>query len=619
MTPRNIKFLLVGVLATYIPLTIQAQISSEKYFVGSVIFQGNNSASSRQLKEKLKLKEPQVWKRTEFNRRSLKLDAFNIRNYYISKGFLEVSVEENFVIHNDNSTHIVFKIKEGPRSNLRSINIEGNNSIEERKILRILGLKINRPLNLTAMGQSYQDLEFEYHKIGKLFFSMERNYKSGEDIDLNLLIDEGPNAYIDSIKIIGLEEIDRWFVLRELTFKAGDLYNAELIQLSERQLFETSLFSLVDIIPSKSNLGNDWVNVNVEIKELGKRDLIIEPGFAHIPSSRSGGEPISGIEGTIRLVDRSIYNTGVRLGLRSSIDLPIDALVNRGTVPAIFRSDLSLTNNWLMKLRAPNTLKFFVDRAPELLRVDEPIFRYGVEWTGIRRYFDQSFLRGGLSWTRIISERMTLEQQAKEQQRTLSLRFRHRELDNLITPHDGWSLTLDSEIVGWLLGGTHDYYKFEFDFRNFKLLPKRRVFAFRTKIGRMDRLNNNAPYIPAYDLYYLGGSTSLRGWPAQRYLTRTIDEVERPVGGLIKVLISTELRIPLNSPFGIDFFFDGGILATSLGDLSDQIDSWKKGEGWNYGVELTLSTPLGPIRFYYAIPFNNRRNGIVNLGVPYAF
>ena len=141
----------------------------------------------------------------------------------------------------------------------------------------------------------------------------------------------------DSIKIIGLEEIDRLFVLRELTFKAGDLYNAELIQVSERQLFETSLFSLVDIIPSKSNLGNDWINVNVEIKELGKRDLIIEPGFAHIPSSSAGGEPISGIEGAIRLVDRSIYNTGVRLGLRSSIDLPIDALVNRGTVPEIFR------------------------------------------------------------------------------------------------------------------------------------------------------------------------------------------------------------------------------------------------------------------------------------------
>ena len=69
----------------------------------------------------------------------------------------------------------------------------------------------------------------------------------------------------------------------------------------------------------------------------------------------------------------------------------------------------------------------------------------------------------------------------------------------------------------------------------------------------------------------------------------------------------------------MDFFIDGGILATSLGDLSEQVDYWQKGQGWNYGAELTISTPLGPIRFYYAIPLNSKKKGIFNLGVPYAF
>tara|TARA_B100000700_G_scaffold325199_1_gene433337 strand:+ start:881 stop:2740 length:1860 start_codon:yes stop_codon:yes gene_type:complete len=619
LIPKNFKYLILFVFAINTPVTIKGQISTKKYFVGPIIFEGNNSIVSNELKEILKLKEPQLWKTTEFNRRSLKLDAFNIRNYYISKGFLDVSVEESFNTQEDNSAIIIFNINEGLRSTVRSVIIKGNDSIERLQILRLLGLRIDHPLNLTGMSHNYKDLEFEYHRIGKLFFSMEHSYISGENIDLTLLIEEGPDTYIDSVIFNGLKEVDTLFVSRELAFNSGDRYNSERIQLSERQLFETSLFSLVDIIPSNSKRGNNWVNVNVDLRELSKRDLLIEPGFAHIPSSSSGGEPVSGIEGTIRLVDRNIYNTGIRLGLRSSIDLPIDALVNRGTVPAIFRSDLSLTNNWILKLRAPNTLKFFVDRGPELLRVDEPILRYGMEWTGIRRYSSQSFLRGGLSWTRIISDRMSFEQQAKEQQRSLSLKFRHRELDNLITPNDGWSLTIDSEIVGWLLGGTHDYYKFDFDYRNYKSLPQKRVFAFRTKIGRMDRLSEKSPYIPTYDLFYLGGSTSLRGWPAQRYLTKIVDEIERPVGGLIKVLISAELRMPLNSVFGMDFFIDGGILATSLGDLSEQVDYWQKGQGWNYGAELTISTPLGPIRFYYAIPLNSKKKGIFNLGVPYAF
>ncbi|MEE2876940.1 MAG: BamA/TamA family outer membrane protein [Candidatus Neomarinimicrobiota bacterium] len=615
---RNVP---VSVLAfsALLQVSLHGQISTTKYTVGSVTFEGNSSLSSRELRTVVKLKEPKLWNRTEFNRRSLKLDAFNVRNFYQTKGFLSVVVEESFEIQEDNSAIIVFKIEEGPRTILRSAVVEGNSLIDKKRILRLLGLRIGRPLNLTALGHNYAVLEYEYHKFGKLMFSMEHSYRPGEEIDLTLLIYEGPDVYIDSVAVIGLENVDTLFVLRELAFKSGDRYNSEYIQLSERQLFETSLFSLVDIVPIKNSRSGNWVDITVDVRELSKRDLMIEPGFAHIPSSSSGGEPVSGIEGSVRLVDRSIYNTGVRLGLRSSVDFPIDALVNRGSVPVIFRSDLSFTNNWIMSLRAPNTVRFFVDRAPELLRVDEPITRYGVEWTGLKRYSEESVLRGGLSWTRIISDRMTAEQQQKEQQRSISFLFRHRELDNLISPSNGWSLTLDSEVVGWILGGTHDYYKLEFDYRRYLPLSKRRVLAFRSKIGRMDRLNKESLYIPSYDLFYLGGSTSLRGWPAQRYLTSVKDGVERPVGGLIKVLFSSEVRIPLSGLFGVDLFVDGGILAVSLNELGEQFDAWKQGEGWNYGAELTISTPLGPIRFYYAVPFGHSKGAIVNLGVPYAF
>ena len=606
-------------LAAVTSVSLHGQISTVKYIVRTIKFEGNETLSANDLKEVLKLKEPILWNSTEFNRRSLKLDAFSLRNYYISKGFLEVEVEEFFETLNDNGVDIVFKINEGARSILRSVIVQGNRSIEEKQILRLLDLRIGKPLNLSALGRNFSELEFKYHTLGKLFFNMEQVYVPGTDIDLTLLIEEGPDVYIDKIQVVGLDNVDSTFLLRELDFRSGELYNAEMVQLSERQIFETSLFSLVNILPEKSERTGNWVNVIIEVREMEKRNLLIEPGFAHIPSSSSGGEPISGIEGAVRLVDRSIYNSGVRMGLKSSVDFPIDVLINRGSVPVIFRSDLSFTNNWFLKFRAPNTLRFFVDRAPELLRVDEPILRYGTEWTGLHRFSEESVLRGGLRWTRIKSDRMTAEQQQKEQQRSLSLRFRHRDLDNLIVPQDGWSLTIDSEVVGWILGGTQDYYKVDFDYRRYQPLSKGRVFAFRAKIGRMDRLFDNAPYIPSYDLFYLGGSTSLRGWTAQRYLTSKSDGVVRPVGGLIKVLFNSELRIPIGGIFGVDLFVDGGILAVSLSELANQVEAWKEGAGWNYGAELTVSTPLGPIRLYYAIPFTEPGKSVINLGVPYAF
>ena len=366
-------------LAAVTFVSLHGQIPTVKYIVRTIKFEGNDTLSANDLKEVLKLKEPILWNSTEFNRRSLKLDAFSVRNYYISKGFLEVEVEESFEALNDNAVDIVFKIKEGARSILRSVIVQGNRSIEEKQILRLLDLKIGKPLNLSALGRNFSELEFNYHTLGKLFFNMEQVYVPGTDIDLTLLIEEGPDVYIDKIKVVGLDNVDSTYLLRELDFRSGELYNAEMVQLSERQIFETSLFSLVNILPEKSERTGNWVNVIIEVREMEKRNLLIEPGFAHIPSSSSGGEPISGIEGAVRLVDRSIYNSGVRMGLKSSVDFPIDVLINRGSVPVIFRSDLSFTNNWFLKFRAPNTLRFFVDRAPELLRVDEPILRYGTE------------------------------------------------------------------------------------------------------------------------------------------------------------------------------------------------------------------------------------------------
>ena len=65
--------------------------------------------------------------------------------------------------------------------------------------------------------------------------------------------------------------------------------------------------------------------------------------------------------------------------------------------------------------------------------------------------------------------------------------------------------------------------------------------------------------------------------------------------------------------------YNGGALAISVQDLINQINDWNQGYGWNYGAELTINTPLGPIRMYYAIPLSDPKKNIINLGVPFAF
>jgi len=599
-----------------------SQNLNDKLIVGIVSFNGNETINNSELRNIIKLKDTSFFSSVQFNRRSLKIDSFNIRNFYASKGFLNVTVKDSFSINNDNSVDIFYKINEGIRSNISSVAILGNISFDKKEIEKILNLRVGKPFNIIELGNNYSNLEFEYHKIGKLFFNLEQEYIPSENIELKLKVDEGPDVFIDKIILRGLEQVDSLYVLRELAFKSEEKYNSEKIILTERHIFETSLFSMVNILPEKSIRPGNWVNVIIDVKELEKRNLLIEPGFAHIPSSSSGGEPISGLEGSFNLVDRNLYNLGIRMRFNSALDFPIDILYNDFSVPIIFRSSISLDNNWLFNLRAPNTLRFFIDRSPELLRVDSPILRYGLEWSGLRRYSRSTILKGGLKWTQIFSENNfeLIQGNESQEERSINFQFQHRDLDNLIYPSTGWTFSLDGEIVGWILGGSQDYYKIEMDLKKFTPLSNGKVIGIRTKIGRMERLFESASYIPDYDLYYLGGSTSLRGWSSQRYLSE-IDENGniRPVGGLIKLLFNSEIRIPLYKIIGVNFFIDGGALAISVQDLINQINDWNQGYGWNYGAELTINTPLGPIRMYYAIPLSDPKKNIINLGVPFAF
>ena len=88
------------------------QIKNQRYYVNSVVFEGNEIFSDRKLQKIIRLKEPFIFKFSEFNRRSLKLDAITLKNFYASEGFLSASVSEKFEVIGEERVNIYFWIKE---------------------------------------------------------------------------------------------------------------------------------------------------------------------------------------------------------------------------------------------------------------------------------------------------------------------------------------------------------------------------------------------------------------------------------------------------------------------------------------------------------------------------
>ena len=100
----------------------------------------------------------------------------------------------------------------------------------------------------------------------------------------------------------------------------------------------------------------------------------------------------------------------------------------------------------------------------------------------------------------------------------------------------------------------------------------------------------------------MGGGSSLRGYEYQ--LVGPIDKKNIPLGGRSFVEFSTELRVRINSDYGIVTFIDGGNVYNST------IPNFKNGIYWGIGVGLRYYTQFGPLRVDVAFPLRKRSTGI---------
>ena len=201
------------------------------------------------------------------------------------------------------------------------------------------------------------------------------------------------------------------------------------------------------------------------------------------------------------------------------------------------------------------------------------------------------------------------------QQRSLSFRIHLDKKDDPLFPKKGYLFDIYFKSTGYFLGGERDYRKLDLSYNFYSSITKWSVIATRFKIGRLwSWVQSDIDY--SYEKFYLGGSSNMRGWEILKYKTKN-GLGDTPVGGIFRFLTNIEFRIQLNQSLGINIFYDGGI-------LSDNYENFIKSKlGWNTGIGLTFSTPLGPVRLDYAVPFIeddiNIRNGKINFGVQYLF
>ena len=146
-------------------------------------------------------------------------------------------------------------------------------------------------------------------------------------------------------------------------------------------------------------------------------------------------------------------------------------------------------------------------------------------------------------------------------------------------------------------------------FNSYFPVSRKSVLAMRIQFGKLWGWNDNYDDY-SFEKFYLGGSTSMRGWEVLRF---SENEQNEPNGETVRLMTNIELRQKIYKSFGITIFFDGGLLAEAY--PKDLLSELK----WDSGIGITIDTPLGPARLDYAVQLDDLSKQKLQLGLQNLF
>ena len=584
-------------------------LASQKKTVKTVSILGAEIVKESLILSAMRTKKSTIFSSQEFDSRILRLDAISVKTLYISNGFLEVSVEDSTRIVDD-KVHVFLKISEGKQYFLRSVEIQGNQTITDKTINKILEFIPKKPYDPVTANKNLSLVRQEYEQYGKLFSSIMITDKIGDSVNVQLQVEEGPNVYIDTFFIEGLQNLGEDNVTREIAFKSGDLYKKEAIDLTKRRILQTGVFSYAGITPLPVAGSDTTVNVLIELRQFTPKQWSSEGGYFPIEYYR-GVEPIPGIGGEIEWRNRSLSRSTTNFSTR----VIVQGLLSEDYLYLIypkFGMDMDFSNQWFLERRIPTKIRLFYETFTNLSQEGSlsPVMRYGLQLTSHKKFDNFSFIETGLNWEQFIGFE---NDQQEIEQRTFKLRGFLDRSDDPLFPYNGYRLTGEVSQTGGILGGTRDYIKIDLGINKYNQIHKKIVLAGRLKYGMIFGWEGSYNDVQ-YEKFYLGGSSSLRGWDMLKF---KVDENDMPNGDIIRLMMNWEIRFPLFWILGGELFIDGGYLTDSFRNQSiDQIE-------WDGGFGITLMTPLVPLRLDFAIPLKKSTGGInswkIQLGANYIF
>ena len=582
--------------------------------VHSIKFDGVKAVDEARLRSALATRQSAKlpWGRKfYFDRSRFDADLQRIQAFYADRGYPEARVASFDVKLNDNQDHVdvTLTIAEGEPIRVAAVKFAGFEVIPPNhlgSLEKSSPVKPGKPRDrqdvVTAHELALNELRDHGFPYAKVATSEEK--VEPKAVSLTFTAEPGPLAHFGPVEIQGNKTVSDRVIRRQLTFKSGDLYRRSVVQDTQRRLYAMELFQFVNIEALDPEREDPEVRTRITIAEGKHQRVNLGVGYGTEEKGRVDGEYhhvnfLGGARSAGAHARWSSLDRGLRLDFNQPyLFTPHFSLGAEGqqwyTFTPAYRSTITgakLTLVHRSSARTSWSASIFTERgSSEIL----PSVRNNLE---VRN----DLIAIGLD--------PTTDRQAGTTN-AVAFDLQHSTADNVLNARRGYQIAFHTESAGQFLPGTFNYFATSADGRHYLPIGSRLVVANRLQLGSIDARDSDPGNVPFAKKYFLGGSSSIRGWG--RYEISPLGETSGlPVGGNSLVAWSSEVRAMLHGNFGGVVFLDAGnvwkdVPSIDLNDLR-----------YDVGAGLRYQTAIGPIRLDLGYQLNPIDGLLVN-GKPQA-
>ena len=565
---------------------------------------------------------------------------------YLALGFYNVDVrldpqaEPTILPSGEAASELRLIVTEGPRGVVRTIRFEGIQAIPEPLLRAAMTSREGGPYLRGAAAADEYALETLYHDRGFLSAIVGQRSvidEGGTAIDLVYQVQEGVQAIVADIQVVGNRQVSEATILEDITLRVGEPYGASARIESMRQLNLRGVFRRALIEELQRPPADPRAHVIITVIESPAAAIGVGGGIEVDERQRvvagGGTETILSIapRGFFDISRRNLGGRNRTLSFFSRVALKPASLTESGETGSRFGFPEYRLASTFSERRAFGTNTDLLFGATL-----EQAVRTGFNFS--RKTFNaetQRFLRPGVSlsgryvlnFTELFDEGFT-----EDEGRLIDRLFPQVRLsvvstgmlwdrrNNALAPTRGELTTADVEFASEKLGSQVGYVKMYVQTSAFRALDRagRFVLALRGQLGLARGFERTvidesgetqiSTDLPASQRFFAGGTTSVRGFQID-LLGRpdVFTNTGIPLGGNAVFVGNVELRTGLGRLFGRDLalatFVDGGNVFRRVSDLNF---GRLRGAG-GFGVQY--NSPLGPLRLDFGFKFRRELLG----------